>query len=568
MNGGTTVEIAHTVTWDDGKRRRAAGLLAALAILFLASPVAGPGEGLGKLISVIVRDAPAAGEMPERFIEDVGGDVLHRFAVLDGFSAVVPEREITRLATMPGVLSVSRDARVHLLGKSGSGDSGSIDEGDLGVLSSLIGVDRVWSELGLTGQGIDVALIDSGVSPVAGLSNTGQVLNGPDLSFESQIPELRSLDTYGHGTHLAAIIAGRDTGASLKRGSWGSGKFVGIAPEARLVSLKLANARGATDVSQVIAAIDWVVQNRNKNGLNIRVLNLSFGTNPEQSYVLDPLSYAAEVAWRHGIFVVVAGGNSGNTNGQLNNPAYNPRVMAVGADQTFGTADIRDDIIPTWSSRGDGLRKPDLVAPGKSVKSLRVTGSYIDEQYPAAVVESRFFRGSGTSQSAAIVSGAAALLLQQRPGLSPDQLKKLFTSTAAKLTGTDPMGQGAGLIDVRAATAAATPSDSTAAQGYTPATGLGTLEGARGGAHVEMDDVVLQGERDIFGNSFSTAVWAPLALSGASWSGGTWNGASWSGASWSGATWSGASWSGASWSGATWSGASWSGASWSSALWA
>src|SRR5207249_6242881 len=136
------------------------------------------------------------------------------------------------------------------------------------------------------------------------------------------------------------------------------------------------------DVSQVIAAIDWVVQHRTDNGMNIRVLNLSFGTDGTQDYRVDPLAYAAEVAWRKGITVVVAAGNSGYGTAQLNNPAYDPYVIAVGADDTKGTQSTSDDIIPDWSSRGDGTRNPDIVAPGKSIVSLRDTGSQIDLNHP------------------------------------------------------------------------------------------------------------------------------------------------------------------------------------------
>ena len=151
-----------------------------------------------------------------------------------------------------------------------------------------------------------------------------QVINGPDLSFDSQAPNLTDIDTYGHGTHMAGLIAGRDAAIPPGKEDEADHYFVGAAPGARIVSIKVAASDGATDVSQVIAAIDWIVQHRNSDGLNIRVLNLSFGTDGTQDYQLDPLAYAAEVAWHHGIVVVVAAGNSGFGTPQLNNPAYDP----------------------------------------------------------------------------------------------------------------------------------------------------------------------------------------------------------------------------------------------------
>jgi serine protease AprX len=189
-----------------------------------------------------------------------------------------------------------------------------------------------------------------------------------------------------------------------------------------------------------------------------------------------------------------------------------------------------------------------------------------------AEYDERFFKGSGTSQAAAMVSGGAALLLSQRPDLTPDQVKKILVDTAETVWWIAGECHGAGLMNLAAAQNASTPSVSAAAQSHDPATGLGSLEASRGSMHVAMDDVTLTGEQDIFGNYWDGASWSGASWSGASWSAGEWNGSTWTGASWSGASWSGASWSGASWSGAswstnTWNGASWSGASWSGASW-
>ena len=320
-------------------------------------------------------------------------------------------------------------------------------------------------DAGFTGAGVDVAIIDSGVVPVDGLRSPGKVVNGPDLSFEGMACDasgctpspLANLDTYGHGTHLAGIIAGRDDAAPGTVTSASSGNFVGVAPDARIVSIKVADALGRTDVSQAIAAIDWVIQHKNANGLNIRVLNMSFGTDGVQRYQLDPLAYAAEQAWHKGIVVVVAAGNDGYGSPKLNNPAYDPYVIAVGGSDGLGTATTDDDIVPSWSATGDGTRNPDVVAPGQSVVSLRVPNGHLDAAYPGARTGERFFRGTGTSQSAAVVSGAAALLLEQRPELTPDQVKALLTGSARKLPLAEAKAQGNGLIDLAAASAAVTP---------------------------------------------------------------------------------------------------------------
>ncbi|MGZ8567325.1 MAG: S8 family serine peptidase [Actinomycetota bacterium] len=521
----------------------------------------------GPLVSVIVRELPGAGDLPEQHVASLGGEVGRHIGIIDGFVAEVPASAITDLTRLAGVHSVTPDAQVQLNGVM-DGYEASNDPNSMMRINRVIDADDYW-RAGLTGEGVDVALIDSGVVPVNGLRTPGKILNGPDLSFESQAPNLRYLDTYGHGTHMAGIIGGADDGVGSPHYTDKTTTFMGVAPEARIVSIKVADSSGAVDVSQVLAGIDWVVQKRNVGGLNIRVLNLSFGTDGVQNYQLDPLTYAVEVAWRKGIVVVVAAGNRGYGTAKMNNPAYDPRVIAVGAGDPKGTHWPGDDTIPSFSSCGDGQRNPDLVAPGKSVVSLRSPGSHSDQAYPSARVGStpRFMRGSGSSQAAAVVSGAAALLIQQRPSITPDQVKRLMITTAEPLPSASAHCQGAGMLELDEMLYASTPSVAASAQAYPLATGAGSLNAARGSHKLVADGVELNGEMDIFGSPWNATDWAAKSWSGASWSTGAWNGKSWSGASWSGASWSGASWSAVSWSGASWSGASWSGASWSGASW-
>jgi serine protease AprX len=451
------------------------------------------------------------------------------------------------------------------------GSFGSILDG-AGVPAARAGVSAKGEHL--TGAGVGVALIDSGVVPVQGLDAPGKVVNGPDLSFESQQPSLLHLDTFGHGTHLAGIIAGRDSVAPAGASKGKVDGFVGVAPDASIVNVKVAASDGAVDVSQVIAALDWVVQHRDDDGMNIRVVNLAYGTDSTQSYLADPLAHAVEAAWRHGIVVVVAAGNGGNLTEALVNPATDPFVISVGAADHKGTKGRNDDTVADFSARGSASRSPDLVAPGRSLVSLRNPGSLADEENSSAVVTDgagapRFFRGSGTSQAAAFVAGSAALLLQQRPELTPDQVKELLTSTASPVRATDVRLQGHGLIDVAAAARAKTPSQASAVQPFAASTGTGSLELARGTHHVADPETgeELVGEQDIFGSPWDGRSWSQLAAAGRSWSGGDWNGRSWSGRSWSGQSWSGRSWSGVSWSGRSWSGRSWSDESWAGRSW-
>ena len=425
-----------------------------------------------------------------------------------------------------------------------------------------------YSGQGYTGQGIDVALIDSGVTPVAGLDAPGKVLYGPDLSNEGAFPNLQNLDTFGHGTHLAGIIAGDD------------GSVVGgIAKGSRIVSVKVAGATGETDIAQIIAGIDWVIEHKDDPGINIRVLNLSFGFTANTDGGIA-LSAAVERAWHAGIIVVAAAGNRGNDH-ELDSPAISPYVIAVGAIEMYDVLGLQDSMT-LWSSGGGPNRTPDVVAAGRSIVSYRVQGSMLDQLHPEAVVGNKYFRGSGTSQSAAVVSGWIAALLSRRPTLTPDQVKFLLTDRAVdvavgstidgngkinpRAVASDPRRDARQLSECEAGKLKNCPVRFAPVQSYPPAIPAGGVNGMMPPSGASWSGGSWQGA-SWSGGTWSGASWSGASWSGASWSSGTWSGASWSSASWSGASWSGASWSGASWSGASWSGASWCGASWLGELW-
>jgi serine protease AprX len=430
-----------------------------------------------------------------------------------------------------------------------------------------------WWDAGYTGAGVDVAVIDTGVTPVPALSMPGKVVYGPDLSLDSQSPGLHNLDSYGHGTFMAGLIAGHDPSLSSPYSQAPASAYRGIAPDARIVSIKVGATDGEVDVSQVIAGIDWVVQHAHDPGFNIRVINLSYGTDSQQSYTVDPLAYAAEQAWKHGIVVVAAAGNTGYQRGHwapgLADPAYDPYVIGVGGVDTNGTGTIANHRIGAYSTssdRGAATKHPDFVAPGSHLQGLRVPGSFIDQQGTSGLLDGAYMRGSGTSEAAAITSGAIALILQRYPGLTPDQVKAFIEQDAQKVRGAGPAAQGAGELDLSRMLDDA-PQDSPLPQEFQDSTGTGTLEGSRGTDHISLDGSVLTGEIDIFGHSFDAGAIAQAEASASSWSGGTWNGSTWSGSSWSASTWSGSSWSGSSWSGNSWSGSTWSGSTWSGSSW-
>jgi serine protease AprX len=557
----------HGISWDDRKRRTVSALATATAVLLSAGALATTVHADSHLVSVVVRAQPAESAAADQEIASLGGHIQQHINLINATVAEVPASAVPELETSGAVAQVTLNAPVQLLGSSWGLPSvpysPAADVNSMYNIEQMDGAHAYWNA-GYTGQGVGVALIDSGVSPVAGLTTAGKVVNGPDLSFESQNPSLEHLDTFGHGTHMAGIIAGRDSEVTSVSSS-DTTHFVGMAPNAQIVSVKVADALGRTDVSQVLAAIDWVVQHQNDNGMNIRVLNLSYGTDSNQSYVLDPLAYAAEQAWLHGIVVVVAAGNQGNNANGLDDPAIDPYVIAVGASNTNNTTYVRYHSPASFTSEGDGTRNPDLSAPGVHIVSLRDPGSFVDDQFGAtATVSNRFFLGSGTSQAAAVVSGAAALLLSQRPGLTPDQVKALLVGHAHSMSGYSDL-KGSGELNLASVLNASTPNTT---QTWAASNGTGSLEASRGSQHVvDNNGNALGGEQDIFGNSVTTSALAAAEGNASAWNGGVFNGSSWSGSSWSGSSWSGSSWSGSSWSGSSWSGSSWSGSSWSGGSW-
>lgn len=452
----------------------------------------------------------------------------------------------------------------------------SRDQGSLFSLTKRIGAQDAWRN-GITGAGVTVALIDTGVAPVPGLDDPDKVVDGPDLSYESQRAGTRYLDGFGHGTHMAGIIAGRDAGFDPRNPS--PSTFAGVAPGAELLSLKVATGDGGADVSQVIAAIDWVVAHRRDQGMDVRVLNLSYGTASTQSWQVDPLAAAVENAWRKGILVVVSGGNDG-ANRPLLMPAIDPHVLAVGAVDHAGTAITLDDRVASFSNSGTSARRPDLLAPGKSVVSLRVPRSFADQLHPEGLVpgdgSQRYFRGSGTSQAAAAMSGAAALLFQARPSLTPAQAKAILMKTAQPLVSLNP-AQGSGVVSIGAAVAYARsalllPSAPAPSQ---VSSGLGSLEATRAGEHVADPETgqPLVGEFDALGSPWNAKAWMTALAKGTSWVGGAWNGRTWTGTTWvdkklQAVTWTGRSWTGRQWNSYAFSDDQWEARSWRGDDWA
>ncbi len=396
-------------------------------------------------VDVIVqyRHLPTAGD--HNRVAANGGRLTHELNLIRGAHYSLPVSRLGELANDPEVEHISLD---HALHATGATLPSTPDYGWMTVL----GVSSPIATLPWDGTGIGVAVIDSGIA--------GSPPDLKDTSGKNRVVFQQSLianvndvnDHFGHGTMVAGVIAGTGKNSSGANADY---RVRGIAPNVNIINLRVLDNTGASTDSTVIAAIERAIAL--KNQYNIRIINLSLGRPVFESYTLDPLCQAVQQAWNAGIVVVVAAGNNGRDNSQGENgygtvtvPGNSPYVITVGAMNTVGTLLSSDDKMTSYSSKGptllDHVVKPDLVAPGNRIVSIQPSGSYLLATYPNNKVaqdlyqtgtnsgpSSQYFELSGTSFAAPMVSGAAALLIQQNPALTPDQVKARLMKTATKL---------------------------------------------------------------------------------------------------------------------------------------
>jgi serine protease AprX len=405
----------------------------------LAFAAANPGDTL----QVIVRRA-APGAALEPTVRALGGEILQDLSIIDSFSARVPAHAFDQLARTAGVAWISPDAPVVKTDCTQCISTTNLANAYIRAIRA----DTVWNTSPYRqGQGVGVAVVDSGVNPQQDLYTTsGANRLLATVAFNNGYNQSSS-DGYGHGNHVAGIIAGN--------GSRSNGAYIGVAPMANLVSVKVSDDQGGATASNVVAGLQWILNN--KSTYNIRVVNLSLNSTVAESYNTNPIDAAVEILWFNKIVVVVSAGNQGVN--ALYPPANDPFAITVGAADDLGTASIGDDTIPSFSAYGtttDGFAKPDLVAPGRNIVALMGNlDTTLAKQHPANMISingAPYFRMSGTSMSAPMVAGAAALLLQDEPALTPDQVKYRLKATANKSwAGYSAAKAGAGYLDVYAA---------------------------------------------------------------------------------------------------------------------
>jgi serine protease AprX len=356
--------------------------------------------------------------------------------------------ELAEIAADSAFDHLSGDPLVKV-GMSVSNQATAADQVRAGVAGGLLGVGAI---PGVSGQGIGVAIVDSGISPHAALTN--KVVANVSLIVGD--PSVQ--DAFGHGTHVAGIIAGSASAAASVTGLFNGG----VAPGVQLINVRVLGADGVGRTSDVIAGIQWAIANRAR--YNIRVINLSLGHPVMEPAATDPLCEVVGEAVQAGIVVVAAAGNDGvapdgsRILGGINSPGNSPWAVTVGSLNTWGTAKRSDDTVTTYSSRGparfDGTVKPDVVAPGNKIVSLEASGSYIPSAYSylhrAGNGTNSYMQLSGTSMAAPMVSGGVALLLQGTPNMAPSQVKMALQAGATYMPDAGLMGAGAGSVNFMA----------------------------------------------------------------------------------------------------------------------
>jgi serine protease AprX len=399
------------------------------------------------------------------------GTLGRRLASGAGLVVSVPDSALAALAHLPGVNGVSLDRRVH---------------GTMERTGATVGATWVQEALGFDGRGVGIAVIDSGVANWHDDLGSSRVTRFVDfVNFQAA-----AYDDYGHGTHVAGIIAGN--------GHDSGGRRRGIAPGATLLVEKVLDASGQGYISNVIAAIDYAIAN--KDTLGLRIINLSVAAGVYESYETDPLTLAAKRAVEAGLIVVSAAGNLGRgpggkpQYGAIGAPGNAPWVITVGASSHNGTVDRTDDTIAPFSSRGptrlDLQTKPDIVAPGVGIESLAEAGSTLYNTKPLMrlwgspeiqTATEPYLSMSGTSMASPVVSGTIALMLQANPALTPNLVKAILQFSAESRDGYDTLTQGAGFLNTRGAVELA---QTLAAGGSMPAGGPTAKDPAAWSSHV------------------------------------------------------------------------------------
>ena len=477
-----------------GSTRRLSAAFFTLALLFTALPGTSwtapidPSLSVGEYALIQVSHG-AAGAVAAKAAAAGATDVA-ALDKLDIVTARVSSDALRSLQTDWRVSSLVSDAVITAAGRRERFER-STGKPSPGV--QTVDADKAWG--GATGRDVTVALMDTGIADHPDLA--GSVLARVDFVNDGATLQ----DPSGHGTFVAGLIAAHGR------------TFRGVAPDAKLVSLRVLDQNGAGTMHSVLAAFDWLLKNR--VALHIKVLNLSFGAPQRSSYHREILAAVVESAWFAGLTVVAAAGNDGPVPGTVSMPGADPFVVTVGSFADQGTLALNDDRESVFSSRGptrDGFAKPDLLAPGEHVVSLRVPGTALDQDVAKDLPAGPYARLSGTSASTAMVAGAAADVLEAHRGYSPTQVKGALVASGRRISGTRTPG-------------------------------------------LDVDDALTARPARVNGGVLPSFVLVRVLM--ANGTGVAWDGISWEGISWESISWEGVAWEAVSWEGVTWDSVTW-----------
>jgi serine protease AprX len=492
---------------------------------------------------------------PVSAVLGVLGTVLNQYHIINGVEATVPTFLEPLLESLPGI-TVTPDVSVNVQSTTPPESTGPHSPSD--AFLQQTGASKL-AAAGDTGQGATVAVMDTGIDNLPDFA--GRLAGGVDLSGGNNPFE----DDYGHGTFVAGLIAGN--------GASSNGQYSGEAPGASLVSIKVAGASGSTRLGTLISGLQWAVDHESQYGID--VLNISLGYQPTESTVLNPLDQAVEAAWNSGIVVVTSAGNAGPFNGTILSPGDDPLAITAGALDDMAQGDVSSDEMNDFSSVGptaqDGWAKPDLVTSGRSVVSLAAPGSAIYNQNPSGRVGPSNFVGSGTSFSAAITSGAAALVLADDPGLSPNQVKARLLATASPGPVGNPFVDGHGALNAYAAATAGPMNFNQSDFLLLPVVSGLTVSLLPGLSQVDTWNANLwsgytppsgPGNSDWNGTSWNGSAWNGSASDGSDWVARYWNNSGWNSAQWAGSAWDARYWNNSGWAGSAWVARYWNCSQW------
>jgi len=509
-------------------------------------------------IPIILEMNPATAPFPSRVnaalaqqavtVLGLHGQVFGGLPIVNGAAGYANAAEIQAISLLPQVAFVHQDATI------GPRRPSTTRPRPAAPLSSLatreVRADQAWTR-GVSGRGVGVAVLDSGVAPDRDLTASGNRV----LASVSFVGGTGAPDDGGHGTHIAGTVAGDGTNSS--------GQYVGIARRANIVSVKVLDSQGRGRVSSVLAGLQWAIAH--KAQYNIRVVNLSLGAPPlAPTYRADPMAAAVEVAWRNGLVVVAASGNTGPNSGGVESPGIDPYVITVGSTDDLVTLSLTDDLVGWFSAWGTptlSTAKPDLVAPGRQVIAPRVVGSALDVLLPDHVVTAnngtKYFRLTGTSMATAVVSGAAALLLEQRPALRPDEVKRMLVANTQPFGAIPTTGgaSGAGLLDAYRVTGASP--NGKANQGLRPADSF-----ARALYPILYGQPLVWRDPNYHGIAWNTLNWATLTWDNIAWDNIAWDNIAWDNIAWDNIAWDNIAWDNIAWDNIAWDNIAWDNIAW------